>query len=137
MIVPMKKVSLVVLNKGRKDALFELKNEFEIGVHRHIGIKRRMLGEGADQLFCFVGAFEYVEAADGGAAGGHRKIPRQNVHRRRLSGAVRAEEADDIAFVDRERDVVHGGFLTVFLCQISYRDQADVSPFGRMRQAAS
>ena len=49
-----------------------------------------------------------VEAADARRAGGRRQQRRQHQHGRRLAGAVRAEEAVDLAVLDGELDPVDG-----------------------------
>ena len=47
-------------------------------------------------------------AADARVAALRRVQRRQDAHRRRLAGAVRADEAEHLAALDAERDVVHG-----------------------------
>jgi hypothetical protein len=46
-------------------------------------------------------------------AGGRIEQSRQHLQRRRLAGAVRAEEADDLSRLDLERDAVDGAHLSV------------------------
>src|SRR5262249_39790806 len=48
-----------------------------------------------------------VETADPCSPRGRREEPRGDAHDRRLAGAIRAEEPDDLAPLDVKRDVVH------------------------------
>src|SRR5690606_22479114 len=54
-----------------------------------------------------------VESRDLGAAAGGVEEPGQDLDRRRLAGAVRAEEAHDLAGLDAERDVLDRAHLAV------------------------
>jgi hypothetical protein len=49
-----------------------------------------------------------VGAGDRRFAGARRDQRGQHAQRRRLAGAVRAEEAEDLAFADAEVDAAHG-----------------------------
>src|SRR6185369_10941594 len=49
-----------------------------------------------------------VVAGDPHRPARRRKDARHDAHRRRLAGAVRTEEPDDLALVDGERDATHG-----------------------------
>ena len=50
-----------------------------------------------------------VEAVDERRARGRRQQRRQHADERRLAGAVRAEQAEDLALFDGEADAVDGG----------------------------
>ena len=47
-----------------------------------------------------------------------RHVAGQDPHRRRLAGAVGPEEAEDLALVDAEADVVDGGEAAVLLGEV-------------------
>ena len=61
------------------------------------------------------GSVDDVVAGDRGGAGGRLEQRRQHPQRGGLAGAVRAEEADDLALGDVEVDAVDGADLLVFL----------------------
>jgi len=63
---------------------------------------------------------EDVKAGDRSGAGRGRKKTRQHAHGGGLAGAVGPEEADDLAFVNLEGDVVHSGVASVPLGQVRY-----------------
>ena len=69
-------------------------------------IERGLLQRGADRLAHLRPLLHDVEAADARDAGGRRQQRRQHQHGRRLAGAVRAEEAVDLARRDGEVDAV-------------------------------
>src|SRR4029077_6336995 len=56
---------------------------------------------------------EDVEPGDNRFAFRGRHVAGQNPHRRRLAGAVGAEEPEDLAALDAEADVVDGGHAAV------------------------
>ena len=69
-------------------------------------VERGLLQRGADHLAHLRPLRRHVEAADARRAGGRRQQRRQHQHGGRLAGAVRAEEAVDLAVVDGELDPV-------------------------------
>ena len=72
-------------------------------------VERRLLQRGADRPRAPAApSRDDVEAADARRAGGRRQQRRQHQHGGRLAGAVRAEEAVDLARADREVDAVDG-----------------------------
>jgi len=64
-----------------------------------------------------------VLAIDGDIARRRAVEPEDQAHRRRLPGAVRAEEAGDDAGLDREREAVDGALVPVVLRQPLRLDQ--------------
>ena len=59
--------------------------------------------------------FDDVEAVDQRRAGGRRQQRDQHADQRRLAGAVRAEQAEDLPFLDGEADAVDGGEVAELL----------------------
>ena len=61
---------------------------------------------------------EDIEAGDCGCSRGGREEAGQHAHGGGFSGAVGAEEPDDLAFGDGEGDVVDGGGAGVPFCEV-------------------
>jgi hypothetical protein len=78
------------------------------------GVQRARLEQGAD-LAQRGGGVAVGAAVDGHAAGGRPVQPEDHAHRRRLAGAVGAEEAGHPARGDGEGDAVDGGLGAVLL----------------------
>jgi hypothetical protein len=95
--------------------LTQIGRELEVLEHRHVAVDGRVLGQVPDAPAHLEGVLEDVEARDLGAAGGRREVAGQHLHGRRLAGAVRAQEAEDLALVDLERHVVDGSRGAVVL----------------------
>ena len=72
------------------------------------GIERRLLEGDADAQPDLAGVLDDVEAGDGRLAARRRQQRAQHPHGRRLAGAVRAEEAVDLAAPDLEVDAGDG-----------------------------
>ena len=70
------------------------------------GVERRLLQSRADRGAHLRALRRHIIPGDAGAAGRRRQKRRQDVHRRRLAGAVRAEEAVDLSGRDTEVDPV-------------------------------
>ena len=84
--------------------------EAQVLDHREIEVERELLRHVAEPVLPLLGVLGDVEAAEAGdAAGGRRQQAGQHPDRRRLAGAVRAEEAEDAAAGDVEADRVDGG----------------------------
>ena len=75
------------------------------GLHR---IEADLLERHADPAPHLGPVLDDVEAGDPRAAGGGRKQGAEHPHGGGLAGAVRAEEAEDLAGGDRQVDVAHG-----------------------------
>ena len=99
---------------GARDA-FELADESEVFDDLHFGVKRRGFGQVADALLDLLRVLQHVEAGDGGLAGRGREEAGEDAHRGGFPGAVRAEEADDLALFHLEGDVVYGDSTCVSL----------------------
>jgi len=72
----------------------------------HFEIKRRRLGEITDSFFDFERRVEDVKARNSRGSRAGRQEARQHSHRGCLAGAVRSQEADDLAPLDFERNVI-------------------------------
>ena len=90
---------------GDRD-IFYLRDERQVFDDAHVRIERRRFGKIPGAALRLDRLIEHVEARDDGFAVRGRHIARQNPHRRRLAGAVRAEEAENLAALDSEADVV-------------------------------
>ena len=77
----------------------------------HQRVERRFLQGDADRGAHRPRLGDHVVAGDGGAAAGRQQQRRQHPHRGRLAGAVGAEEAVDLALLDRDVDALHGKHL--------------------------
>jgi hypothetical protein len=71
-----------------------------------VRVERRLLERRADRAPHRGTLLDDVVARDEGRARGRRQQRRQHVDRRRLSGAVRAQEAVDLARLDAQVDAV-------------------------------
>ena len=70
-------------------------------------IQAARIGQHADALAHRVAVAQDVEAADAGACRRRASQRREHAQQRRLAGAVRAEQAGDLAVGRGERDVAH------------------------------
>ena len=85
-----------------------------------------------------LGVLRDVHAEHEAGAGGRPEQPAQHADRRGLAGAVRAEEAEDLALVHGERDPVHGLEGPEVLAQLADLDGCrHPSPTARSRPAAA
>src|SRR5690606_34504890 len=87
--------------------LARARHEPQVVPHLHVGIERRRLGEITDALLHPERILEDVLAGDHDVARVGDDVASEDLERRRLAGAVRAEKADDLALVDLEAHVVH------------------------------
>ena len=93
----------------------------ELGVQAHVllggqvGVERRVLEDEADVAPHRVALAVDVEAGDDRRAAGRRDERAEHRDRRRLAGAVGAEEAEDLTRRDLEVDPAHGLDLAVAL----------------------
>src|SRR4029453_14684644 len=60
-----------------------------------------------------------IETVNPDRAADRRDQRREHLDRRRFAGAVRAEEGEDLAGGDIERDAAHSGHLTVGLDEVA------------------
>ena len=103
----------------------QLGDEAQVGLHAHVGVERRRLGQVADTPARFQRLGEDVQAVNQYGAGRRRHETGDDPHRSGFAGAVGAEEAQDRALVGLEGDVAHGNEVTVALGQVFYLDHAD------------
>ena len=110
----------------RRDALagtppaeaLEPRAEFQVFPHAHFGVQRVVLRHVADAAAHLRRLMKHVEARHARRAARRRQEAGQNAHRRAFARAVRAEQADDFAARDRERDVRHRRAARVAFGQI-------------------
>ena len=93
---------------------------------RHVGIERRRFRQVAGAPLGFDRLIEDVEPGDDRLALGRRHVAGQDAHRRRLAGAVRPEEAEDLAALDAEADVVDGGDAAVAFREVLNLDHEEL-----------
>jgi hypothetical protein len=96
----------------------DLGGEAQVVVDPHLGVERRRLGQVADLAAHLERVLDDVEPVDRGLAGTRQQVAGQDLHRRRLPGAVGAQEADDLAPRDLEGDSLQGLGGAVQLRQI-------------------
>jgi hypothetical protein len=94
--------------------------ELHVFVRRQFLVEARILKHDAEAPPHFGRLRDRVQAVDFERSAGRREQRRQHLDRRRLAGAVGAEEREDLALSDVERDVVDGRHLSVLLHQVSY-----------------
>jgi hypothetical protein len=112
---------------GLGDAL-DLGAEVQERVHVHVRVEGRRLGDVADAPLHLQRLLEDVVARDPRRALGRGEVAGEDPHRRRLPGAVGAQEAEDLALVHAERDAVHGRMAAVTLGQIFDLDHGTPGP---------
>ena len=98
--------------------VLEVVSKGEVFLDSHIGVKRRLLGEIADQSFCIQRVVEHVNAADLDRARGGGKIAREHIHRGTLARAVGTEESKNLALRNLKADIVHGCKIAVVFHQV-------------------
>ena len=96
----------------------ELGVEAEVLLGGEVAVERRVLEHEADVPADVVALAGDVEAAHAGGAGGGPRQRAEHVDRRALAGAVGAEEAEDLAGSDGERDAADGLDLAVGLDEV-------------------
>ena len=111
-----------LVDAASRDAV-RLREREQMVVRRTAGVDRARLEQRAD-LVQRRRMVAVVLAVHRHVAGGRRVEPEDQPHRRRLPGAVRAEEAGDDAGPHRERQVVDGTLVAVVLGEIARLDQA-------------
>jgi hypothetical protein len=93
-------------------------DEQQVVADGHVRVERRRFRQVADAALGLERLIEDVEPGNDGLAGGGRHVARQDAHGRGLAGPVGAEEAEDLALVDAERDVVDRGDAAVLLGEV-------------------
>ena len=102
---------------GGRHAL-DLGDEVQVLADGHVGVEGRRLGQVARAALRLDRVFEDVIPGDDGLALGGRHVSGEDPHRRRLAGAVRAEEAEDLASLDAEADVLDGRETAIALREV-------------------
>src|SRR5271163_5042508 len=82
--------------------------EFEQRVDAEVGIQHHIFRQVTDAPAGLERMLRDVEAADHRASRGRREKSREDSHDRRLARAVGAQQPDDLALFDLERNVVYG-----------------------------
>src|SRR6185503_18619386 len=83
----------------------------------------------------FERAVDDVEAVDAHHPAGRSQKSREDPQSRALTGAVRSEKADDLAFADAERDVANRDHAAVVLGQVLDLDHRSEAGLARGRAA--
>ena len=111
---------------GSRDA-FDPGAEHQVIAHGHVRVERRRLGQVAGAALGLDGLLDHVVAGDEGFAVGRRHIAGDDPHRRRLAGAVGAEEAQNLPTLGLEADVVYGREGAVLLGEVLNFDHRSFS----------
>ena len=97
-------------------------DELEEGSDGHFVVGGCVFGEVADGFSHAEGVFEDVVATNGGGTGVGGEEAGEHFHGGAFSGAVGAEEAEDLAFFDLEGDAVDGGNGAETAAEVVYLD---------------
>src|ERR1041385_353643 len=108
-----------VFESALRDA-FDAADELEIRAHGHVVIERRVLRQIADAPPRFARLLDDVEALDRDGALGRRHEAGDDAHRRRLARAVRPEQAQNLAVLGAEADVVDRAKVAVVLREAAH-----------------
>src|SRR5262249_51964093 len=95
--------------------------------HGEIRPELRLLQDDADALPVLAPRACGIEAEDVDASAVALAVTLEDLDRRRLAGAVRAEQSEDLAFVDPEADAADGFMAAVRLAQFLDEDCAHSS----------
>ena len=93
--------------RSRARHALQPRDEAQVPVDAQVGVEGRVLREVADGAPARERLAQRVVAGDPHRAAGGREDAGQDAHRGRLAGAVRPEEADDLAARDPEGDAAH------------------------------
>src|SRR6058998_2495906 len=96
----------------------DARHELQVLAHAHVRVEGRRLGEVADAALHLVSLLEDVESRQARRALRRRLEAREDAHGRRLAGAVRSQETDDVALPDLEADAVDGALAGVHFRQV-------------------
>src|SRR5262249_17197209 len=103
---------------------------------RHVTVERHVLGEVADPTADLQRLLEHVVTRDPGCPARRRHEAGEDPHGRRLAGAVRTQEADDLSLLDREGHVLDGRDRPVALGEaINLNHGSSLRSCGRGRPA--
>src|SRR5207253_1785696 len=101
-------------------AAVERRQQLEVGAAGKVGVEARLFDDSGDSLQRANRIIGWVAAEEPDRAAVAPDQPEQHSHRRRLAGAVRAEEAVDVTRLDGEVDVVDGGQVAVAFDEAAY-----------------
>ncbi len=102
----------------------QLGREVEESVDRHLGVSGRVFRQIADQAPGRQRVLQHVVPADRDSAGSRRNESGHHAHGGGFARAVRPQETQHLAALDRERDVVHRELRTERLGEIFDFDHA-------------
>ena len=114
----------------RQGVSIEAAEQVEDLDHRELRVERRGLEGDPDPFLEGPRIAGGVDPEDLEAAGVGGPQPLEHLHGRRLAGAVRAEEAEDLAGADLERDTVDGLHVAVCLADVTDPDDGGRPPDG-------
>jgi hypothetical protein len=112
----------LALGQRRAAQAVDATEEAQVLAHAEVVVQAEALAHVADPALHGLGVARDVDAQDVGAAARRRQQTAQHPDRRRLARAVGPEEAEDLAFFDRERNPVHGGKRAEALAQVPELD---------------
>src|SRR5262249_16186893 len=92
--------------------------------HGEVGPELRLLQDDADALAVRALGARGIEAEHADSASVALGVPRENLARRGLAGAVRPEQSEDLPLVDPEADAADGFLTAVRLAQLLDDDRA-------------
>src|SRR5579859_328496 len=107
----------------------------QVGQRRHLIVQAGRIGYQADAQSNGRGISAHIAARDGRFAGRRRQESSQQPHGGRLAGAVRAEQCQDGAVGDAQRDVVDGHYRAELAAQAVRFDHALTLLWRRASQA--
>ena len=98
--------------------LLQLRAEAQVLLHRHIRIQRRDLGEIADAGTGGLRLLQNIVALHQDLSLRGRQIAGHDIHCGGFSGAVRPQEAEDLAVLHREAQMVHRIVVAITLHKV-------------------
>lgn len=109
----------------------DLSAKYEVLADSALHVQRRAFREVSDDASDRHRIGENIMSADRRSTGTRRHVTRQDADGCRLSGAVGAEDADDLAFPDGEGDAVHSASVAVVFREILDVDHVGLGPHRR------
>src|SRR5439155_14885702 len=92
--------------------------EVEVFVDRNVAVVGQRVGDVTDEAVGLLRLLDDADAVDVGVAGGGLLEGGEDAHGGGLAGAVGADEAEDLAGGEGERDVAHGAGGAVVLAEV-------------------
>ena len=121
---------LIYMLRTRNAAVFQRIHKAEVFLYRHIRIKRRLFGQEAYLGLRLKRLFEYVRTVYLRRSAGGGQVAGEDVERRRLACAVRAEKAHYLALGDIECDVLeHVLCAEIFVYTVDLDHVRTLPPF--------